>query len=159
MLHEPTLNATLLRWKLSRVTWHTDFVAATCCRFLIAFKNLQHCCPNFVGVGACNTPGGGGSLQSPLMKVARLSLWGFPTEQMRQSLPLIPTWAPHLYINSTQSSLGRKAFQNRIFVNLVPRTFSLAWGRGAPTPKQGKRFWERGWIFVLWGSLVRQWAR
>lgn len=24
--------------------------------FWIAFKNLQHCCPNFVGVGVCNTP-------------------------------------------------------------------------------------------------------
>ena len=42
-----------------------------------------------------------------------------------------------------------------VIINLVPKTFSLAWGKGPenevdPTP--GKRSWERGCVIITQGE-------
>ena len=45
----------------------------------------------------------------------------------------------------------------RTNANLVPRAFSLAWGRGLPRHEAGKRPWEWGWINAYpWGN---RWGR
>ena len=42
---------------------------------------------------------------------------------------------------------SKSSVQQRALHNLVPRDFSLAWGR--PAPKLGKSPWERGWALHL----------